>query len=122
MLPRAHGSSLFQRGDTQVLNITTLGMLRMNQMIDTLDPNEARSLGKKVAESEEAKRLIERIKKVTRRRGITAPVTTGDDDGRPRALFIRAFRVGRDLIRMTKTKPLSDVCCPFAARPGGPCA
>ncbi|HEV8565450.1 MAG TPA: polyribonucleotide nucleotidyltransferase [Actinomycetota bacterium] len=37
LVPRAHGSALFQRGDTQVLNVTTLGMLRMTQMIDTLD-------------------------------------------------------------------------------------
>jgi polyribonucleotide nucleotidyltransferase len=37
VLKRAHGSALFERGDTQVLNITTLGMLRMTQMIDTLD-------------------------------------------------------------------------------------
>ena len=37
MLKRAHGSALFNRGDTQVLNVTTLGMLRMSQMIDTLD-------------------------------------------------------------------------------------
>jgi polyribonucleotide nucleotidyltransferase len=37
VLTRAHGSALFSRGDTQVLNITTLGMLRMTQMIDTLD-------------------------------------------------------------------------------------
>jgi polyribonucleotide nucleotidyltransferase len=42
LLPRAHGSSLFERGDTQVLNITTLGMLRMNQLIDTLDPEESK--------------------------------------------------------------------------------
>ncbi len=37
VLTRSHGSALFSRGDTQVLNITTLGMLRMTQMIDTLD-------------------------------------------------------------------------------------
>ena len=37
VLKRAHGSALFNRGDTQVLNVTTLGMLRMTQMIDTLD-------------------------------------------------------------------------------------
>ncbi len=42
LVPRAHGSSLFQRGDTQVLNVTTLAMLRMNQMIDTLDPEETK--------------------------------------------------------------------------------
>ncbi|MGH9124805.1 MAG: polyribonucleotide nucleotidyltransferase, partial [Acidimicrobiales bacterium] len=32
----AHGSGLFQRGETQVLNITTLGMPRMDQMLDTI--------------------------------------------------------------------------------------
>jgi polyribonucleotide nucleotidyltransferase len=42
LVPRAHGSSLFQRGETQVLNVTTLGMLRMTQMIDTLDPEESK--------------------------------------------------------------------------------
>jgi polyribonucleotide nucleotidyltransferase len=36
IIPTAHGSGLFQRGETQVLNITTLGMPRMNQMLDTL--------------------------------------------------------------------------------------
>jgi polyribonucleotide nucleotidyltransferase len=42
LLPRAHGSSLFERGDTQALNVTTLGMLRMNQMIDTLDLEDSK--------------------------------------------------------------------------------
>ncbi|HTT87642.1 MAG TPA: polyribonucleotide nucleotidyltransferase, partial [Acidimicrobiales bacterium] len=36
LLPTAHGSGLFQRGETQVLNIATLGMPRMNQLLDTL--------------------------------------------------------------------------------------
>jgi polyribonucleotide nucleotidyltransferase len=39
---RTHGSALFQRGETQVLNITTLGMLKMEQMLDTLDIAEAK--------------------------------------------------------------------------------
>ena len=39
VIGRAHGSGLFQRGETQVLNVTTLGMLKMEQMLDTLDPN-----------------------------------------------------------------------------------
>ncbi len=39
---RTHGSALFQRGETQVLNITTLGMLKMEQMLDTLDVAEAK--------------------------------------------------------------------------------
>ncbi len=38
VLPRVHGSGLFQRGETQVLNITTLGMKRMDQLIDGIDP------------------------------------------------------------------------------------
>jgi polyribonucleotide nucleotidyltransferase len=42
LVPRAHGSGLFERGDTQVLNVTTLGMLRMTQMIDTLDPEDTK--------------------------------------------------------------------------------
>jgi polyribonucleotide nucleotidyltransferase len=42
VLKRAHGSALFQRGDTQVLNVTTLGMLRMTQMIDTLDLQDSK--------------------------------------------------------------------------------
>ncbi|MGI9017980.1 MAG: polyribonucleotide nucleotidyltransferase [Euzebya sp.] len=39
VLPRAHGSGLFSRGETQVLNILTLGMLRDAQRLDTIDPN-----------------------------------------------------------------------------------
>ncbi|MDP8978396.1 MAG: polyribonucleotide nucleotidyltransferase, partial [Actinomycetota bacterium] len=38
VLPRAHGSGLFSRGETQVLNVLTLGMLREAQRLDTLDP------------------------------------------------------------------------------------
>jgi polyribonucleotide nucleotidyltransferase len=36
VLPSVHGSGLFQRGETQVLNVCTLGMPRMEQMLDTL--------------------------------------------------------------------------------------
>ena len=38
VLPTAHGSGLFQRGETQVLNVCTLAMPRMNQLLDTLSP------------------------------------------------------------------------------------
>jgi polyribonucleotide nucleotidyltransferase len=38
VVPTAHGSGLFQRGETQVLNIATLGTKRMDQMIDGIDP------------------------------------------------------------------------------------
>jgi polyribonucleotide nucleotidyltransferase len=36
LIPTAHGSGLFQRGETQVLNVTTLGMPKMDQMLDTI--------------------------------------------------------------------------------------
>lgn len=42
VVPRAHGSGLFQRGETQVLTITTLGMLRLVQQLDTLSPDESK--------------------------------------------------------------------------------
>jgi polyribonucleotide nucleotidyltransferase len=38
VVPRAHGSALFERGETQVLGVTTLNMLRMEQQIDSLGP------------------------------------------------------------------------------------
>lgn len=38
VIPTAHGSGLFSRGDTQVLNFTTLGMGRTDMMIDDLSP------------------------------------------------------------------------------------
>lgn len=38
MLPRVHGSALFQRGETQILGVTTLNMLRMEQQVDSLSP------------------------------------------------------------------------------------
>jgi polyribonucleotide nucleotidyltransferase len=40
LFPTAHGSALFQRGETQVLNVTTLGMPRMNQLLDTITPDD----------------------------------------------------------------------------------
>jgi len=38
LFPTAHGTGLFQRGETQVLNVLTLAMPRMNQMIDSITP------------------------------------------------------------------------------------
>ncbi len=38
VVPLAHGSALFERGETQILGVTTLNMLRMEQMLDTLSP------------------------------------------------------------------------------------
>jgi polyribonucleotide nucleotidyltransferase len=42
IVPTAHGSGLFQRGETQVLNVTTLGMPRMNQLLDTIGIDESK--------------------------------------------------------------------------------
>ena len=38
VIPRVHGSALFERGETQILGVTTLNMLRMEQQMDTLSP------------------------------------------------------------------------------------
>ena len=42
LVPGVHGSAMFQRGETQVLNITTLGMLKMEQMLDTISPEDSK--------------------------------------------------------------------------------
>ncbi|GAA4395550.1 polyribonucleotide nucleotidyltransferase [Brevibacterium pityocampae] len=38
VLPRVHGSALFERGETQILGVTTLNMLKLEQQIDSLSP------------------------------------------------------------------------------------
>jgi polyribonucleotide nucleotidyltransferase len=38
VIPRAHGSAIFERGETQIMGVTTLNMLRMEQQLDTLSP------------------------------------------------------------------------------------
>jgi polyribonucleotide nucleotidyltransferase len=40
VLPRVHGSALFERGETQILGVSTLNMLRMEQQLDTLSPEK----------------------------------------------------------------------------------
>jgi polyribonucleotide nucleotidyltransferase len=42
VVPRVHGSALFQRGETQILGITTLNMLGLEQKLDTLSPNRTK--------------------------------------------------------------------------------
>ncbi|MDA2810501.1 polyribonucleotide nucleotidyltransferase [Nocardiopsis sp. RSe5-2] len=42
VVPRVHGSALFERGETQILGVTTLNMLRMEQMVDTLNPERTK--------------------------------------------------------------------------------
>jgi polyribonucleotide nucleotidyltransferase len=42
VLPRVHGSAIFERGETQIMGVTTLNMLRMEQMLDTLAPETRR--------------------------------------------------------------------------------
>jgi polyribonucleotide nucleotidyltransferase len=41
-IPRAHGSALFERGETQILGVTTLNMLSMEQKLDTLSPEKSK--------------------------------------------------------------------------------
>jgi polyribonucleotide nucleotidyltransferase len=42
VVPRVHGSSLFERGETQILGVTTLNMLTLEQKLDTLSPEKTR--------------------------------------------------------------------------------
>lgn len=42
LIPRAHGSALFERGETQILGVTTLNMLEMVQRVDSLSPGESK--------------------------------------------------------------------------------
>ncbi len=42
VLPRVHGSALFERGETQILGVTTLNMLRLEQTLDTLSPEKSK--------------------------------------------------------------------------------
>ncbi|MCP3425051.1 polyribonucleotide nucleotidyltransferase [Rothia sp. AR01] len=38
VLPRVHGSAIFERGETQIMGVTTLNMLKLEQQIDSLSP------------------------------------------------------------------------------------
>ena len=38
VLPRVHGSAIFERGETQIMGVTTLNMLKLEQTIDSLSP------------------------------------------------------------------------------------
>ncbi|HEX2704874.1 MAG TPA: polyribonucleotide nucleotidyltransferase [Candidatus Lustribacter sp.] len=38
VLPRVHGSAIFERGETQIMGVTTLNMLKLEQQLDTLSP------------------------------------------------------------------------------------
>jgi len=40
VIPRVHGSAMFERGETQILGVTTLNMLKMEQQLDTLSPED----------------------------------------------------------------------------------
>ncbi|GGU11754.1 polyribonucleotide nucleotidyltransferase [Nocardioides albus] len=42
VIPRVHGSALFERGETQILGVTTLDMLKLEQQLDTLSPEKHR--------------------------------------------------------------------------------
>ena len=42
LVPRAHGSALFERGETQILGVTTLDTLKMEQHLDSLHPEESK--------------------------------------------------------------------------------
>src|SRR5690606_7479777 len=42
VIPRVHGSAIFQRGETQILGVSTLNMLKLEQQIDSLSPTTSK--------------------------------------------------------------------------------
>ncbi|MFH5229746.1 polyribonucleotide nucleotidyltransferase [Antrihabitans spumae] len=42
IIPRAHGSALFERGETQIMGVTTLDMVKMAQQVDSLGPETSK--------------------------------------------------------------------------------
>jgi polyribonucleotide nucleotidyltransferase len=42
IIPRAHGSALFERGETQIMGVTTLDMVKMAQQVDSLGPEKSK--------------------------------------------------------------------------------
>ena len=42
VLPRVHGSAIFERGETQIMGVTTLNMLKMEQQLDSLSPETSK--------------------------------------------------------------------------------
>jgi polyribonucleotide nucleotidyltransferase len=42
VIPRVHGSAIFERGETQILGVTTLNMLKLEQQLDTLSPETSK--------------------------------------------------------------------------------
>jgi len=43
VIPRTHGSAIFQRGETQIMGVTTLNMLKMEQQLDALHPETSKT-------------------------------------------------------------------------------
>ncbi len=75
---------------------------------DTLDAAEARELGKQVAESEEARLLVERIKKVTRRRGLATPVASDPEDETADPNTVAAYL--DNTLDPERVKELEEIC------------
>lgn len=70
---------------------------------DTLPPEEARSIGQKVAENDTAKELMEKIRKVTRRRALSVPSGTGES-----AVYSDPNLVAEYLSDTLASEPLAD--------------
>ena len=88
VIPRVHGSAIFQRGETQVLNVCTLGMPKMDQLLDNLGDKQK-------------KRYMHHYN--------MPPFATGEADGAPHeALFWRSGASQSGLIDMLDTFKRAD--------------
>src|SRR2546425_12971401 len=75
-MPHIYSSGIQLSGFWRLAVRLTLRTL-LSYLDDTLEPSQAKAIGAKVAESEQARELMERIKQVTRRRRLTTPPTSG---------------------------------------------
>lgn len=75
---------------------------------DTLGPAETRSLGAKVGESESARELIDRIKRVTRRRALATPTPESDDDNVSDPNTVAEYL--SDTLESEQVKRLEETC------------
>jgi polyribonucleotide nucleotidyltransferase len=112
LVPTAHGSGLFQRGETQVLDICTLAMPRMNQMLDTLSPDTEKRFMHHYNMAPWANGEVGRVGSPKRREighGVLAerallPVVPGQDE------FAYALRLVSEVLSSNGSTSMASVC------------
>ena len=113
LLPTAHGSALFQRGDTQVLNVCTLGMPRMNQLLDTIGIDELEALHAPLqlpAVLDRRDRLHARTRSAARSATACSPSAPCCRSSRPESEFPYVLRLVSDVLSSNGSTSMASVC------------